>query len=696
MNTKQGQSLVELLVAIAIFALILPALLVGFVTSRDNKPQQLRKLEAVQVLKQTQEGLRSVRERGWNNLVNGTYHVAPSGNQWALVPGSSTIDGLTQQVVIANTYRTSQGAIAETGTFDPSTKKITVTISWTTPRPSQVSSILYLTRYLDNTSNIDTTQTQFNLGTFSTVQSTNTSGGEIILGYNTKGKWCEPHLSSSTIDLPGTPNALYAIEGNIFASTGNTTNASQDSFAHVTVDNSDPPVFSLKGKLRGYKTSAVFGTPNYAYLATSNDTKEVIIVNLNQYSDQPNKIYAESGYFDARVSTSSNSTADADAVYIYENRGYVTAGNYLYVFDAASAATSKPRIGTRIQFALYSSDKAGEIYVRKVGTETYAFISVEGGHPDELEVVNVTNHLNSSQWRVVTQTSGNLGDNRLNIDPGGPGNGGCTDLESGKSVFVKPDGSRAYLGSLNTATLKEFFVINTTTKSNPTIVGGLRTVPNCTDGGGYDTVGMDPNQSVVVSLAENRAIIVGNAVVAEPNPEEYQVLNLTNEANPTKCGGMQFDQGIIGITAVKESDGDSFAYLITGDNSNDLKVVQGGPDGNYVENGVYTSKIFDVGYQTQFNRIEADAVQPGGTELKYQIAITDAVNGSCTNANFVYVGPDGTANTFFPYTGGVIYYDNNGAGYENPGRCFRYKAFFSTTDYNQTPVLNDFKVNFSP
>ncbi len=683
-NMQKGQSLIEILIVIMLLAVLIPPLFMVIMSSRDGKLQQAKRLEATSVLKETQEALRIIRESGWSSIAtNGTYHPRLVGSTWNLSSGTEVSNGIMRSVQIFDVYRNNNQIVESGGTLDPSTKRIEITVSWNEPIPSTISSSMYLTRYLENGAYLQTTAAEFQTGTLSNLQVTTDGDGELKLSDNTKGQWCAPQLAPVTIDLPGQPIAVDATEGHVYAATGATAQASTESFAHVLVSNTDPPGFTLHGKFRGYKTYDVVGDPNYAYISTSHDSKEVVIINLNQYSDPTNKIYQEAGYFNTTYTFwfwEQNDTNDAQSIYVHNNRGYVTANNYLYVFDLSSKSGSRPQIGSRIQIA-NSGDQANEIHVREINGNVYAFVAVEGGTVEEMKIVNVTNHNNSSQWRVVSG---------INIEPNN-----CSTLESGQAVFVNPDGTRAYLSSVNDTSFKEFFIINTSNKSSLSLMGGFATNPPCTNGGGYEAGGMNPEQSVVVSLAENRAIIVGTDAPGGANTEEYQVLDISNEAAPFKCGGMQFDQGIYGIAAVKETDGDTYAYLITGDLSNELKVVQGGPDGAYVEAGMYESATFDAGYSTIMNYFDPDFIQPANTFIQFQVAIADPVGGSCNGVSFNFTGPDGTANTYYT-ANDMIALQDDGTGYENPGRCFRYRAFLSTVDYNQTPVLEQVIVNYSP
>jgi type II secretory pathway pseudopilin PulG len=673
-QSTKGQLLLELLLAMALSALMLPALLVGLTASRGGKAQQQERLDATTFAKEAYDALRVVREQGWSYVKNnGRYYPVLNGNTWSLISGTEIVNGFTRYMDISDVFRDINGNIVTTGgILDPSTKKITITVSWTMPYPSSITYVYYVVR-TDNQIYTQSSYNDFNVGAKSNVQVTNTSGGEVKLSANTKGQWCTPQLSSATIDLPGTPNAVWAVEGHIYVSTGATATSSQDSFAHVLVANSDPPTFSLAGKIQGYKTNAVFGDSNWGYVATTNDTKEVVIVNLNQFDDPGNKIYHQEGYFNTVTDSGGGATTDAETVFVLNNRGYVTAGNYLYVFDLSSKSGSRSRIGKRIQFA-NSGDTAGQIYGRTVGGSTYIYIAIQGSTVEEMKIANVTNSSDNNQWKIVGS---------INIEPNN-----CSALESGKAVFVNPEGTRAYISSVNDTSFKEFFVIDTSNKANPSLVGGFATNPPCTNGGGYEANGMNPEESVVVSLLENRAILVG------VSGEEYQVLNTTDEAHPSRCGGLEYNAGLYGISAVRESDGDAYAYVITGDSPRKLKVIQGGPDGPFVETGTFESATIDMGAPATFNRFNTTADIPANTNIQYQIAVADPVSGSCTNANYVFVGPDGTSNTKFA-SGSAIPLNSDDTGYENPGRCLRYRAYLSTTSYNTTPTLLDISFNFS-
>jgi len=342
LKLQAGQSLVELVLVMALSAVILPALLTGFVSSRQGKVQQSQGTQAVYLLDQTIDSLRSIRERDWASFaVDGTYHTATLSGSWVLVSGSATVNGFTQQIVISDINRDLNGTIATSGgTLDPSSKKVNISITWNQPYISTVGASLYMTRYLSNNAFTQTTAAQFNSGILNSSQVTNTAGGEVILINNNKAKWCSPALSTATIDLPdGPPVAVSAVANTTTTSIPNNvfvaiapfaTTSGKLAYVAVTA-NTDPPVPTLKGTFtldpskysssgliptginltNSFRTNDVkyYTSPGgklYALLATDLPDHEVVAVQINNgtgdsFQDPVNKIYKYWTFFNTTM-----------------------------------------------------------------------------------------------------------------------------------------------------------------------------------------------------------------------------------------------------------------------------------------------------------------------------------------------------------------------------------------------------------
>lgn len=654
-TSQQGQSLVELMIAFGLLALLLPALLTGFITSRSGKAQQGQRAQAITLLRETQDAVRSVRNSGWTVFAtaSGTMHPVIYSGKWNLVSGAQTINGITRQVVIGDVNRdVATGAIVATpsGTLDPSTKSVTVTVSWTQPRTSSISSTAYLTRYMDNLAYKQTTYADFATnsttnGTFVATSSGSTTDGEVKLtAAGGGGDWCQPNLTLNTVDLPksGVANAISAIEGRVFAGTGD--NSSGVSFANVNITTSYPPSGSVQSTFDGYKTNAVFGETNYAYLGTDSNGKEIVIIDLTQYSDPPtNSKYKEVGYFNAPGNSQGNS------IYVTNNTGYMTAGDKFYIFDLSGKTGSRSQLNPTAVSLAGTGNK-----VLVVGN--YAYVATNST-TSQLQIIDVSNTSNPSIVGSLT-----------------------VDGLAGRDLAVNSSGTRVYLATAGSSTKKEFFIIDTTSKTSPSLVSG----------GTYDTSGMDPKGVTVV--IGNRAIIVGTGGV------QYQVINIASENTPTQCGSLSVASGINGIASVLQADGYAYSYIITGDASSELKIILGGGGANsglYATSGTFISSILNPGYTTAFNKYIVTYAQPSQTTLKFQFAAANAVNGSCNGATYSYIGPDKTSGTYFTATSSAIPLLSSGS-YQNPGQCLRYKAFFTSNDVTQSPELYDISINYSP
>ncbi len=646
MKFKLGQSLIELLIIIGIAAIILPALITGLITSRDGKAQQIQRTDATAHLREIVEAVRNVRESGWTNIAtNGTFHPVLSGSQWTLASGSEDINNYTRQIVVSDVYRDANGAITQIGgTLDLSTKKIVATVSWITPLPSSVSTTLYLTRYLENTAHLETTQAEFNTGTLTGVTTSSSQGGEIVLGGggHGAGDWCSPNLSLFSLDLPksGVANTISAIEGRAFAGTGE--NASGVSFANVSIADTYPPSAAIDGTYDCCKTNDIYGETNYAYLATDNNTKEVIITNIGSTP------YSEAGYFNAPGNGNGNS------IFTQGSIGYMTSGDKFYTFDLSSKTGSRPQLGT---VTLSSTGNS----INVVGN--YAYVATNSTSA-ELQIIDVTNPASPT---IVSS---------VNLDSG-----------SGKDVFVNTSGTRAYVATNVSSSQRELYILNISNKTSPSIISS------------YESNGMSPKGVRVVT--NNKAILVGTSA------EEYQVIDITNESSPSRCGGMQVDAGINAVSSVLESDGDTYSYILTGDATSEFKIIEGGPNGQYSSSGTFESTTFPnptlhPGITTaNYNRLYATVAKPDQTNVRIQVSVMDGINDSCSGVTFNFVGPDGSSNTYFETTDGStiigqVPSNDDAIGYENPGRCMRYKAYLETNDSSQTPVVYDVSVNYSP
>lgn len=204
--------------------------------------------------------------------------------------------------------------------------------------------------------------------------------------------------------------------------------------------------------------------------------------------------------------------------------------------------------------------------------------------------------------------------------------------------------------------------------------------------GQYETSGMSINGITVVE-DNTRAILVGTG------GQEYQVLNIENESNPVKCGGLDINSGINSISSVKENDSDAYSYIITRETGSEFRIIRGGPgDGGvgpgtiYAITGSYISQIFDTGSTfTTYLNLKPKYQKPTNTNIQVQVRTGDTIPELNTNNWF---GSDGTAATYFTEQGGsFIPITTQGKRY------IQFLVLFSS-DSNDTPRFESLEIDY--
>ncbi len=120
----------------------------------------------------------------------------------------------------------------------------------------------------------------------------------------------------------------------------------------------------------------------------------------------------------------------------------------------------------------------------------------------------------------------------------------------------------------------------------------------------------------------------------------------------------------------------------------------GGRDLNFVtyinpgfaSSGTFVSSLKDAnpatGHTPTWTTLSFAATQPAGTSVKFQVAGSNSQYGP-----FAFVGPDGTANTFFTTSGASL-------SQFNGMRYLKYEAFLATSSGAVTPTLSSVSVCF--
>jgi type II secretory pathway pseudopilin PulG len=148
----RGQMVIEVIVAVSIFAIIAASSVMAIVGSLSTARLAEEESQATFIASEGLEAVKSIRNQAWASLVTGPHGASKASGVWAFL-GTADVDPslkFTRVINIADVGRDANGnIIGSGGTADPETKKITATVSWdfTPTRHNSVVMNLYLTNW---------------------------------------------------------------------------------------------------------------------------------------------------------------------------------------------------------------------------------------------------------------------------------------------------------------------------------------------------------------------------------------------------------------------------------------------------------------------------------------------------------------------------------------------------------------------
>ena len=128
---------------------------------------------------------------------------------------------------------------------------------------------------------------------------------------------------------------------------------------------------------------------------------------------------------------------------------------------------------------------------------------------------------------------------------------------------------------------------------------------------------------------------------------------------------------------------DNVTVIDVGDGDGTVVLSTAGPQKRgYVQSGTLESSSYDCGSSADFGTVSWDALALGFTVLKFQIATNN------DNATWNFVGPGGSSMTYYETSGANIWSGHDG------NRYIRYKAYLITINSNQTPYLEEVRIDY--
>ncbi len=131
LQASRGFSLVEIILSSAVFVLLVTALVGAYLYGQESTALAGNRARANMLAEEGLEAARNIRDAGFSNLIDGTYGLTTSGNQWNLSGLNDITDIFTRQITIS--------------TVDSEIKQLSSAISWQ-QNPSRTGSVTSVTR----------------------------------------------------------------------------------------------------------------------------------------------------------------------------------------------------------------------------------------------------------------------------------------------------------------------------------------------------------------------------------------------------------------------------------------------------------------------------------------------------------------------------------------------------------------------
>ena len=130
---NKGFSLVELVVALGIFAIVSSGVIFVVINSYRTYYGAGDRQVVVQFAQEGLEAVKSIRDNSWQGVVavadDNDHGVIKTNGLWQFSGTSNTLGALTRTIVISNVSRDNSGNIDAGTAYDPNTKKVIVTVS---------------------------------------------------------------------------------------------------------------------------------------------------------------------------------------------------------------------------------------------------------------------------------------------------------------------------------------------------------------------------------------------------------------------------------------------------------------------------------------------------------------------------------------------------------------------------------------
>lgn len=409
-KNRKGISLIEVLLAMTIFALFSTAVFILSLDTiqRDSK-NELDNL-ALQYAQEGIEAVRNMRDRDYLSLNNGDFGLSFAGDTWSFIAAPETVDSdYFRTITVEDVYRDELGNIADSGTFDPDVKKISSEVTWSLhgiyPRSSTLET------YISNWSGDDwlqTTCTEFEGGILNNTETVSTP---------------EPPADNCTVELSDIEEASEFLASSDIGDHGNdvvvdgnyaymANNKANRGFTIVNASDPANPVIASSLDIGG-KGIHLAKSGNYIFITVNKSDAELTVIDVSDPADPSvvatknmsegfktisisgNYLYGGSTDNDGFIVLDISDPLDPDQVanleFDDEIQAIAISGNYAYVgTEEDDSGFQVINITNPLLPAQVTSLDVGEEVNAIVISGPYAYIGTEENN-DSFHVVNISN-----------------------------------------------------------------------------------------------------------------------------------------------------------------------------------------------------------------------------------------------------------------------------------------------------------------
>lgn len=595
MDRCKGSTLLEVVLVTFLFGVIGTGLVATLVSSSQTSKRGMEHTVAAGYIKEGIEATRSIRDRDWSELSNGTHGLSTSAGYYDFSGTSDSLGMYTRTITIEDVYRSGglTSDISASGTLDSAAKKITVNVNWegTDSHTKNLDAVFYVLNW-GQQSWLQTLTADFTAGTQNSTDITTTSNGEVQLAAHDTD-WDNTAVLH-TIDLTGSGNreTSYFDETTdiLYTLASNTSGDDFEAYDMSDVSENTPT------KIDGYDVQEATDfvvSGGYAYISTTDNAVEVDIVNV--------VTMARVATIDLTGSSNAN-TIDITGTTLVIGRDS-SGDNELWFYDVTTPSSPTLLRSTNVS-ASFNDMEASSTHVFATSSnnsqEVYAFQISDGTQVGTLDMTDGDNaedlHLVGNNLYVVRDDGSSYDFALVNVSTPSAMSVTST-LEVGESIndvdldlgedfaFLATNDSSEEVIVVKLSTFTEEVSMNATGSDNAESVevyGGHVYVGSSGDSsdlmilrvaqGGWDTPSLvasvdkdDNHDTDAIYISGTYAYLVTNN---NNSHHDFFIYDITTPTSPTYLGSLDLGADVEDVVV-----SGNYAYVATSDNSGEMKVI---------------------------------------------------------------------------------------------------------------------------